>query len=314
MPVAVVRTRAELKKILQQKQSVHGRQGRPARVGFVPTMGALHAGHARLIEASARQDDVTVVSIFVNPKQFGPAEDLSKYPRTLESDVRVCEQAGAQVVFAPSVDEVYPESFRTSVTVSGLSGHLCGALRPGHFDGVCTVVLVLLNLVGAQRAYFGLKDFQQFTILRRMTQDLAHPTQLVPVPTVRDTDGLALSSRNKFLDGTARQTALRIPRALQAVASLYLDGERSHSTLMKAAATHLAAAKNFEPQYCELLDANDLSVLGKFLTADSVLAVAGVVEGADGVRTRLIDNLLLSDDPTCVAELEKIAYQISVDS
>jgi len=272
-------------------------------VGFVPTMGALHEGHAALVRRSSKENAITVVSIFVNPKQFGANEDLAKYPRTLEADLTLCEQAGAQIVFAPSADQMYPQGFATQVNVTGMDEVLCGAYRPGHFAGVCTVVMLLLNLARADRAYFGLKDFQQYSILQRMVQDTAHPTRLVGVPTVRDSHGFALSSRNKFLDATARQAALRIPAALKAVAGQYLQGEHSSQKLLELCRTSLASDASFELQYCELRDAKTLGLCSVQVESEAVLAVAAFVTGEDGVRTRLIDNILLSRNPDHLEQL-----------
>jgi pantoate--beta-alanine ligase len=277
-------------------------------------MGALHEGHAKLIEQSVSQNAVTVVSVFVNPKQFGPNEDLSKYPRTFESDLSLCEREGVQILFAPQADNLYPDTFRTSVSVSGMDKVLCGSHRPGHFDGVTTVVLLLLNLVNADRAYFGLKDFQQFSILKRMVEDLAHPTQLIPVSTVRESDGLALSSRNRFLDASAREIARRIPTALRVVAAMYLQGERATKKLLDAASKCLRNQNSLELQYCELRRVSDLSECGEELDVDSVLAVAALVRGSDGVSTRLIDNLLLSAAADNSEELKIFASTMTSES
>ena len=313
MTVQIARTRKELRGLLEALRQEHnGTQN--CSVGFVPTMGALHRGHAQLIERSVSQNSVTVVSIFVNPKQFGPNEDLSKYPRTFDSDLAICEREGVQILFHPDVNELYPETFKTSVSVSGMGSVLCGAHRPGHFDGVCTVVLLLLNLVNANRAYFGLKDFQQYSILKRMVNDLAHSTQLVPVSTVRESDGLALSSRNRFLDASARESARRIPEALRAVASIYLQGERKTQRLIDAASACLRNDHSLELQYCELRRVSDLSECGELIDEDSVLAVAAMIQGSDGVTTRLIDNLLLSETSDNKKELKILTSTKSVHS
>ncbi|MEY3901954.1 MAG: hypothetical protein RL189_1260 [Pseudomonadota bacterium] len=268
-----------------------------ATVGFVPTMGALHDGHATLVRKSSKDNSITVVSIFVNPKQFGPQEDFAKYPRTFEADCALCEKAGAQIVFAPTADELYPADFKTQVNVSEMSDVLCGAYRPDHFAGVCTVVLLLLNCVSADRAYFGLKDFQQFTIIARMAADLDHPTCIMGVPTVRDGDGFALSSRNRYLDDGARKSALCIPRALRAAGHCFLDGNSDSQTVLAAALEILSSESGFELQYCEIRNAKNLSLCNDKITQDSVLAIAGFVQGGDGVRTRLIDNIVLTHEP-----------------
>ena len=314
MGILLARSRSELKSMLASLAVTLEDAGVRSSIGFVPTMGALHAGHASLVKRSSKENSITVVSVFVNPKQFGASEDLGKYPRTLEADLELCERAGAQIVFAPSVQEMYPAGFRTQVSVSSLDQVLCGAYRPGHFDGVCTVVLLLLNLVGANHAYFGLKDFQQFTILSRMMLDLEHPTNIVGVATVRDPDGLAMSSRNKFLDTSARQVALQIPKALKASVDLYLQGERARDRLLEFCKAQLQDNVAFELQYCELLDAQKLSAPADIIDSECVLAIAAFVTGADGVRTRLIDNVVLSRNPERLEELFDFFHQPSKPS
>jgi pantoate--beta-alanine ligase len=264
-------------------------------IGFVPTMGALHDGHASLLDVSRERNEVSVLSIFVNPKQFGPKEDLSQYPRTFANDLSLAKERGVDVIFAPTLAEMYPAGFLSHARVEGMADVLCGAFRPGHFDGVCTVVLLLLNIVGAREAYFGLKDFQQYAILRRLCADLAHPTTLVGLPTVRDVDGLALSSRNRFLEADARARAVAVPRALGAAARAWLEGERDAGRLEEAARAVLAAAAfDAPPQYCELRTTGTLASVTGSLPEDGegvVLACAQMVGS-----TRLIDNVVLADD------------------
>ena len=264
-------------------------------IGLVPTMGALHEGHATLLRKSAAENDVTIATIFVNPKQFGPHEDFGQYPRPFADDISLLEACRTSAVFAPSIAEMYPQNFSTHVRVEKLDEALCGAHRPGHFDGVCTVVMLLLNLSNAHKAYFGLKDFQQYTILQRMCRDLAHPTELVPVPTVRETDGLAMSSRNRYLDATARETARAIPFALSAVAKTFLDGERNSNKLL-AVASSILEKSQLTPQYLELRDTETLSIISGDLTTDAVLAIAQPIAFAEG-SCRLIDNVVLSANP-----------------
>jgi pantoate--beta-alanine ligase len=266
-------------------------------VGFVPTMGALHAGHAQLIKKSSKENAITVVSVFVNPKQFAAHEDLDKYPRTFEADCDLCLKAGAQIVFAPSMEAMYPEDFRTKVSVDELSSVLCGAHRPDHFSGVCTVVLLLLNFVSADKAYFGLKDYQQFAIINRMTLDIVHPTRIIGVPTVREADGLAMSSRNRYLDEKARAAAAVIPRSLRAAAECFLSGETKVQVVLDAARASLNSVQDFEVQYCELRNAKNLTEMTERISHESVLAIAGFVQNADGVKTRLIDNIILTHEP-----------------
>ncbi len=303
MGILVARTRDEFRTMLDSLAQTLTDAGVRCSVGFVPTMGALHEGHATLVRRSAKENAITAVSIFVNPKQFGAHEDLDKYPRTLDSDLHICEKAGAQIVFAPTVEQMYPQGFATQLCVTEMDQVLCGAYRPGHFTGVCTVVMLLLNLSRADKAYFGLKDFQQFSILQRMLNDTAHPTRLVGVPTVRDVQGLALSSRNKFLDASAQHTALRIPTALKAVAEQYLQGEHGREKLVQLCRAGLANDASFELQYCELRDAKTLQLCPEQIESEAVLAVAAFVTGSDGVRTRLIDNILLSRNPDHLEEL-----------
>jgi pantoate--beta-alanine ligase len=263
-------------------------------VGFVPTMGALHEGHGALAKVASSENEIVVASIFVNPRQFGQNEDFGRYPRTLSSDLELLGACGTHVVFAPSVQEMYPTGFASSVAVSGLSSVLCGAHRPGHFDGVCTVVMLLLNLVGAHRAYFGMKDFQQLLIIRRMCLDLAHPTQIVPVPTVREEDGLALSSRNRYLEGVSRQRARAVPLALAAAVRLFQGGERSSVKLVDAALREFRE-KSLDPQYLELRDVETLELIEGEVKGPVVLAVAQPVAVPSGI-CRLIDNVVLGED------------------
>lgn len=255
-------------------------------------MGALHEGHGSLVSRSASENDVTMVSIFVNPRQFGPREDFAKYPRTLDADLALCAAHGAQAVFAPGVDEMYPSGFETRVSVGNLSKVLCGATREGHFDGVCTVVSLLLHLVGPRRAYFGLKDYQQLAIIRRMSEDLAYPVEIVGHPTVREPDGLAMSSRNRYLSPQGREQARVVPRALAAAAASYLEGQRAARDLREVAARVFAEA-GVNIQYLELRDARSLGVVDGAIVEDAVLAVACFI-GEGETSTRLIDNIVLS--------------------
>lgn len=289
----IVRSRAELQTYLREER----RMGNS--VGFVPTMGALHEGHAALLRKASVENKVTVLSIFVNPKQFGPKEDLAKYPRTFEADLKIAAESGVACIFYPSVEDMYPKDFRTEVKVKELGEVLCGAFRPGHFDGVTTVVLLLLNLVMADNAYFGMKDFQQLTILRRMALDLAHPTCIIAVPTVREGDGLAMSSRNRYLDARGRDVARAVPQSLAAAAKLFLAGETSAKALCAAARRVLSDA-GLEPQYLELRSTSTLSEVVT-VDEDAVLAVAQFVE-TPTTPCRLIDNVVFSKE----AELQQI--------
>jgi pantoate--beta-alanine ligase len=273
-------------------------------IGLVPTMGALHEGHGSLVQKSVAENDVTIVTIFVNPKQFGPSEDFARYPRQLENDLEILSAHKATAVFAPSIGEMYPEGFRTKICVPDMSNVLCGAFRPGHFDGVCTVVLLLLNLAQANKAYFGLKDFQQFSILRRMCLDLSHSTEIVPMPTVRETDGLAMSSRNRYLDSNARQIAAAIPLALAQVARAFLDGERQSAKLLDLAKGVLKKS-GLEPQYLEIRDTEGLQPVFNEISSDAVLAIAQAITTESG-QCRLIDNIVLSANPFYRSILEDL--------
>jgi pantoate--beta-alanine ligase len=256
-------------------------------VGLVPTMGALHAGHASLIRTAAAACTHVVVSIFVNPTQFGPNEDYARYPRTFAADCALAEAAGAGAVFAPAVEELYPEGAATFVEVEGLSERLDGGSRPGHFRGVATVVAKLLIAAEPECAYFGQKDAAQVSVLRRMVRDLCLPPQLVICPIVREADGLALSSRNAYLSPSERAQALVLSRAVRKVEKLFSAGERRAGELVAAAHAVFAAEPAVRVDYVELVDWATLQPASAALPG-SLFAVAAWV-GA----TRLIDNAIL---------------------
>ncbi len=272
-------------------------RARGGRLGLVPTMGALHAGHLALVAEAARLCDVVAVTIFVNPTQFGPNEDFEKYPRSLERDVLACERAGASLVFAPSVAEMYPPGERTRVHVSGLTEEMCGRSRPGHFEGVTTIVTKLFAIAGPCLAVFGRKDYQQLKIIERMTRDLMLPVEIVGHPTVREPDGLALSSRNAYLSAEARVRALAIPRGLSAAVHAYAAGERCVGRLRGGVLDQLAQA-SLRPDYVALADAETLQPLadGDSVSGPTLLALAAFAD-----RTRLIDNVVLGQDPAPIA-------------
>jgi pantoate--beta-alanine ligase len=264
-----------------------------APVGLVPTMGALHDGHRTLMREASRRARVTVVTIFVNPTQFGPKEDLDRYPRDLDGDVAKCAAEGVTLVFAPPVSEMYPAGERTRVRVGGLTEHLCGASRPGHFEGVATVVTKLFAIVGPAVAVFGRKDYQQLQVIKRLARDLLLPVEIVGHPTVREADGLALSSRNAYLSEDERSRALAIPRSLRQAALAFGAGERSARALVAPVSAALSAA-NLRVDYVALADPDDLSPLGDAAEAGprALLAIAAFA-GA----TRLIDNVVLGEEP-----------------
>jgi pantoate--beta-alanine ligase len=266
------------------------------RLGFVPTMGALHAGHLRLVEVARRHAERVAVSIFVNPTQFGPNEDFAKYPRTLERDVALLASAGADLVLSPSADEMYPPGETTRVRVGGLGEHLCGPFRPGHFEGVATVVTKLLAIAGPCTAVFGRKDYQQLKIIEQLARDLMLPVTVWGEPTVRDADGLALSSRNAYLSPADRQRALAIPRSLAAAAAAFHTGERRASALIDPVRVALANA-GLRADYADIADPTRLSPFA----ADAVVGERALIAlAAFCGSTRLIDNLVLGEDPAPV--------------
>jgi pantoate--beta-alanine ligase len=271
------------------RQAIEGLRAQGKQVAFVPTMGALHQGHLELMRQGRARAGVLVASVFVNPTQFGPGEDLERYPRDLEGDVALCRQVGVDLVFAPEVDEIYPPGDRTLVRVEGLTERLCGAGRPGHFQGVTTVVTRLFNLVRPDVALFGQKDYQQLAVIRQMTRDLRWGIEIVGVPTVREDDGLALSSRNRYLSPQQRQKALGISRGLRLARALAAQGEREARRLLAQARSMLPQGDpEVRVEYLELVHPETLEPLAQIGPAGAVM-LAAVRVGA----TRLIDNLAL---------------------
>lgn len=256
-------------------------------VGFVPTMGALHAGHLSLIEAARRDAGPVIVSIFVNPKQFGPSEDYTKYPRDSDSDRQQMEKAGVDFLFAPSVEEMYPAGFRTSVNVDGLGDRLEGKIRPGHFRGVGTVVLKLLEIVAPQFAYFGRKDAQQARIIRQLAVDLALDSEIVVCPIVREPDGLALSSRNRYLSPAERTAATVLYRALSQARRAMEEGEREAMRIIGLMRQEFAGEPLASADYVEIVDADSFEPVMRLTRSCLVLLAARFGE------TRLIDNMLV---------------------
>lgn len=256
-------------------------------LGFVPTMGALHEGHLSLVRAAKAKCDVVAVSIFVNPLQFGPSEDLAEYPRTFERDRELLEKEAVDILFAPMPEEMYPAGAVTYVTVEGLSEKLCGKSRPGHFRGVTTVVAKLFHIVEPDLAFFGQKDAAQATIIRRMVRDLNLPVEIVVCPIVREPDGLAMSSRNAYLSPQERKSALVLHRALTEVKSRFDQGERRANNLIAAGKQTVAQEPAVRLDYFEIVDPATLDPVQK-LTSCALVAVAAFVG-----NTRLIDNTLL---------------------
>lgn len=277
---------------IQTMQAVATSPDRGERtIAFVPTMGYLHEGHASLLREGRKRGDMLVLSIFVNPIQFGQNEDLERYPQDLERDCRLAEACGVDIVFIPTAAEMYPPGFQTGISVREISLPLCGASRPGHFDGVATVVAKLFNIVRPDVALFGLKDFQQLAIIRRMTSDLNLPVTIVGMPIVREADGLAMSSRNAYLSPAERQSALCLSRAIRLVRERYAAGERQAVRLIEAARELILAEPTAVIDYLELRDAGTLVTVTD--AADTTLLALAVRIGT----TRLIDNTLLGDVP-----------------
>ena len=265
--------------------SPHRQAGR--RIGFVPTMGALHEGHRSLMRAARKGCEQVIVSIFVNPTQFGPGEDFQKYPRMLDADLAACQAEGVDAVFCPPVSEVYPAGSATIVTVKRLTEGLCGAHRPGHFDGVTTVVTKLFNIVQPDAAYFGQKDAQQATVLRRMVTDLLWPIEIVVCPTVREPDGLALSSRNAYLSPAERRQALSLSAALFRARDEILAGQKDVAALVAAMRERIESAGPCGIDYVEIVDADELTPLAT-ARGRCLVALAVRIGG-----TRLIDNVVV---------------------
>ena len=280
-----------LDRIEQVRKELEAARAEGRRVGLVPTMGALHAGHVSLIDRSARECDVTAVTVFVNPLQFGPAEDFARYPRDLAADVDVAGAAGADLVFAPPVEEMYPgglgaAGLSTRVEVGRLGDVLEGAVRPGHFAGVATVVAKLFALAGPCRAYFGEKDYQQLLVVRQLAADLSFPVDVVGCPTVREADGLALSSRNRYLSADERQAATVLWRALAAAsAAVSVGEERDGDRLRQLMARYVSSEPAVDLDYAEVADPRTLAPL------DVVEGEARLLIAARVGPTRLIDNL-----------------------
>ena len=255
-------------------------------IGFVPTMGALHAGHFSLIDTARRECGFVVVSIFVNPTQFGPNEDYERYPRPLEQDLAGCESHGVDLVFVPTVEQMYPAGFSTTVRVSGVTEMMEGQFRPGHFDGVCTVVAKLFSIVGADVAYFGAKDYQQAVVIKRMVADLNLPIRIVVCPTVREKDGLAMSSRNTYLNKHERAQAVSLYESLQLAEQLIRNGQRNAKEIIRAVRRHLAEhAPLGKIDYVAVVDPESLQPVDE-IKDDVVIALAVRFPSA-----RLIDNI-----------------------
>jgi pantoate--beta-alanine ligase len=258
-------------------------------IGLVPTMGALHEGHLSLVREARRMCDVVIVSVFVNPKQFAPHEDFSRYPRDLTKDTMALADYNVDYIFAPPAEEIYPKGFSTYVEVERLSEPLEGAARPGHFRGVATVLAILFNIVRADFAYFGQKDAQQTLVVKRLVRDLAFDTEIVILPTVREDSGLALSSRNAYLDGEDKRAAAVIYRALSHAEAAYSEGERNGKKIAEIVRADIEAEPRAEIEYVSVNDADTLERLDRLDDRPVIIAVA-----ARFGKTRLIDNIVLN--------------------
>lgn len=289
----VVQNRGNLRQMRRELAIAHhdNHFERPL-IGLTPTLGALHAGHRALIDRMVAECDVSIVSIFVNPRQFSPGEDLEQYPRPLDEDLKVCSAAGVHLVLAPEVEDVYPEGYGTTVSVEGLTAHWCGAGRPGHFDGVTTVVAKLLTSCQPDRAYFGEKDLQQLRVVQRMVLDLELPVEIVPCPTVREADGLACSSRNQNLGPTERAVAPRLFEALTRMAACFTGGVHDAQSLIVEGehVLHEGGGAKIEVEYLAVVDPQTLEPREEAQLGDRVLIAARI----GGVR--LIDNIALTGE------------------
>ncbi len=269
---------------------VRGMRAEGKRIGFVPTMGALHEGHLSLIKKAKADCEISIASIFVNPTQFGPNEDYERYPRTLSKDQNLTSTVGLDAMFLPDVQEMYPGGYQTSVRVHEVTRRLEGEVRPGHFDGVATVVLKLMNIVMPDRCYFGQKDYQQAAMIQRMVRDLNAACEVVVLPTIRDTDGLALSSRNAYLTPDQRAAAPVLYRALTLAKQLADAGETSAAAIQSAMCQLLAQEPLAEPEYVDVAHAETLNPLETIENTPAVALLAVKVG-----TTRLIDNILLGN-------------------
>jgi len=277
-----------IKKIDDLKKELFTLMGK--KIGLVPTMGYLHDGHLSLIDQSIKENDISVVSIFVNPSQFGPNEDFNTYPRDMERDSKLLEERGVDIIFSPDSREMYPENYSTFVEVEKLSKVLCGRSRPTHFRGVCTVVLKLFNIVKPENVYFGAKDAQQAVIIKRMKEDLNLDVSIKVMPIVRDEDGLALSSRNKYLSKEEREAALLMPEALKEANMLINNGLFEANKIREKIVRELKKNKSIKIDYVEIVNLKSLESVEKIDINNTLVAVAIKVD-----KTRLIDNFILGE-------------------
>ena len=276
-----------MKTIDQLRSAVQKGRAEGKTIGLVPTMGALHKGHVSLIEAAVKKCDLVVVSIFVNPTQFGPNEDLDKYPRDLEGDAKICEQAGADIIFVPDVNEMYPDKIVTWVEVEGLTDNLCGKSRPGHFKGVTTVCAKLFNIVCPDTAFFGQKDAQQAIVIKRMVKDLNMPLKIEVCPTMREESGLAISSRNQYLSESEKKEAALLYASLEKCKQMVGEGISDSDKLVDSMQAVLAKSPNINVEYISIVDIETLRDLDH-ITPGALVAMAVKIG-----QTRLIDNIIV---------------------
>lgn len=265
-------------------------RGEGRKIGFVPTMGALHTGHISLIKAARENCDFVIISIFVNPSQFGPDEDFTSYPRPIEADLQICKDAGVDVVFAPEVNEIYPTKNITWVNVEKLTDHLCGASRAGHFRGVTTVCAKLFNIVAPDAAFFGQKDAQQAIVIRQMVADLNMPLEIVICPTIREKSGLAISSRNQYLTDQQKKDATLIFKSLQQAQNMIENGQTATEPIISQMRKTISQAPSLEIEYISIVDARSLEDLDR-ISRHILIAVAAKVG-----KARLIDNIMVDCD------------------
>jgi len=280
--MVVVKNIDEMKKICRELR-------KEKTIGFVPTMGYLHEGHLSLVRRSKKENDITVVSIFVNPTQFGPNEDYNSYPRNLNRDASLLEKEDVDYVFVPEIEQMYPKDYSTYINEESLSRHLCGRSRPGHFRGVCTVVTKLFNIVKPNRAYFGQKDAQQFRVIRRMVRDLNMDVEVIECPIVREPDGLAMSSRNIYLSTEERNQALALNRSLKIAENLYRSGEKNTERMKEKIVQYLSSFDKIKIDYVEIVSEETLEPVEK-IEGKVVVAIAAWVG-----KARLIDNTILGE-------------------
>ncbi|WAM36958.1 pantoate--beta-alanine ligase [Caldicellulosiruptor acetigenus] len=276
-----------VQKIQEMKEIVKRLKKEGKSIGFVPTMGYLHEGHLSLVRLSKQQNDITIMSIFVNPIQFGPNEDYDRYPRDFERDKSLAEKEGVDYIFYPSVKEMYPEDFKTVVSVKKITEIMCGKSRPGHFDGVATVVLKLFNIVNPDRAYFGQKDAQQLAVIKQMVKDLNLDVEIIPCPIVREQDGLAMSSRNVYLSEEERKSAAVLYRALNLAKEMIEKGEKDVSSIKRAMEEMILKEKYTKIDYIEFVNNETFEIISK--VEGKVLIALAVFVG----KARLIDNIVV---------------------